>query len=91
MIKSGLTTDIVKLIKNMYDKNKQSLKMNGYITDPILTVKGVKQGCVISPLIFNLFINDLPKCFNDACKLVNINNTKILFNVCRRCNIIIGN
>ena len=77
MIKSGLTTDIVKLIKNMYDKNKQSLKMNGYITDPILTVKGVKQGCVISPLIFNLFINDLPKCFNDACKPVNINNTKI--------------
>ena len=77
MIKSGITKDVVKLIKNMYEKNKQSLKINGHITDPILTAKGVKQGCVISPIIFNLFINDLPKIFNDECKPVNMNNNKI--------------
>ena len=77
MIKLGIPKNIITLIKNMYDKNKQSLKMNGHITDPIPTVKGLKQGCVISPIIFNMFINDLPKCFSESCQPVKINNTNI--------------
>ena len=77
MMKLGITKNIITLIKNMYDKNKQSLKMNGHITDPIPTIKGLKQGCVISPIIFNMFINELPKCFNESCQPVKINNTNI--------------
>ena len=77
MIKSGVTSRIVKLIRNMYHKNKQCLKINGYVTDQFPSIKGVKQGCVLSPILFNIFINDLPKCFNSECKPISINDKQL--------------
>ena len=77
LIKSGVALDIVKMIRDMYNKNKQCLKMNGYLSDQFSSVKGVKQGCVLSPILFNIFINDLPKCFNSDCKPIIINDEQI--------------
>ena len=78
LIKYGMNLDMIKLIRNMYDKTSQSLKINQSLTRSFKTYRGVRQGCILSPRLFNLFINDIPTIFNDVtCKPVTIMNKKI--------------
>ena len=63
LLKYGINSETVRLIKNMYDKTTQILKVNNQITEPFKTYKGVRQGCMLSPRLFNLFMNDLPDIF----------------------------
>ena len=77
MITAGISTSIIKLIRDMYNKNNQCLKLNGWVTGQFPSIKGVKQGCVLSPILFNIFLNDLPTYFNKACKPIIINNEHI--------------
>ena len=52
----------------MYSQVDASVRCNGFLTDDIKIFRGVKQGDVLSPLIFNIFVNDIIHNFNDdAC------------------------
>ena len=67
----------LKLLQEMYQNNQMYVKLSSGLTQPFLTTMGVKQGCVLSPLIFNLFINDLPDQFDDQCDPVLISNRRV--------------
>ena len=63
----GMNPNLVKVIQSMYNKTSQTLKINKGITRAFQTFRGVRQGCILSPRLFNLFINDIPKIFDNAC------------------------
>ncbi len=77
LLKYGIDPSMVKIIRNMYSNTQQGLKINGSVTNPFRSYRGVRQGCVLSPLLFNLFINDIPDIFDKSCKPIFLNDTPI--------------
>ena len=56
------------IIKNMYKAPDIKIKIQGCFTYRIHTNIGVKQGCMLSPTSFNIYINDLPEIFDKNCE-----------------------
>ena len=56
----------------IYSQNNIFVKVPEGLCDPFVTTKGVLQGCVNSPIIFNLFIDRISKIFDDSCDPVEI-------------------
>ena len=63
----------LKTIMSMYDGNEMYVRIHGGLTVPFITTVGVKQGCVLSPLLFNLFLNKLLDQYDETCDPVEIN------------------
>jgi hypothetical protein len=59
MQKVGITGRSLNLIKELYKKTQCAVKVNNRITEFFNYSKGVRQGCPLSPVLFNLYVNDL--------------------------------
>ena len=59
LLKNNINGKVYRLIKNMYTNTKLHIKSNNFVSPSLKVEKGVKQGCVLSPTLFNLFVNDL--------------------------------
>ena len=57
----GVDQVLVDLIKNMYKQAEFAVVINGQITDWFQLVTGVRQGCLLSPSLFNLFLEFVMK------------------------------
>ena len=67
----------MKVLQNLYTDNEMYVKLDQGLTKPFITTKGVKQGCSISPFIFNLFIDKLPTVFDESCDGVLVKERKL--------------
>ena len=66
------------IVENMYKDVFFSVKLQNKIAPLFKTSIGVKQGCVLSPTFFSLYINDLVKIFDDTCNPITLKSgTKI--------------
>jgi hypothetical protein len=55
----GLSPNSVKLLQNYLTGRKQQIKLQGVLSSWADIQKGVSQGSIIGPLLFNIFINDI--------------------------------
>ena len=55
----GINGNFLDIIRNIYSSTECAVKINGKSTKQFKYEKGVLQGNPLSPLLFNLFINDI--------------------------------
>ena len=77
LLKANVGGMFGKLIRNIYSTSSVQIKLNDGLTDAFHDNIGVKQGCVLSPTLFKVFINDLPDIFTDKCQPVSLFNKKV--------------
>ena len=73
----GINGLFLKNIGAMYDKTKYSIKLNNGHLRPLHSNLGLKQGCPLSPILFNLYIDDIDTVFQDGCDPVEIQGEKL--------------
>ena len=68
----GLQGHLLRWIKEFLRNRTQQIKIKGYLSNPQPCNSGVPQGSVLSPILFNLYINDVVDVLSQAgvcCKL----------------------
>ena len=75
--KMGLHGNLLDALKSLYSGVSGSVRLNGHMSEWFNINTGLKQGCVISPLLFNLYVNDIAQNIKSLDKGININNTQV--------------
>jgi hypothetical protein len=55
----GLTKQSLNLLKNYLEEREQRVKVGGTYSEWSQLFKGVPQGSILVPVLFNVFINDI--------------------------------
>ena len=56
MRKYNINANIIRAIENLYDKAQSAVLFNGSTEEWFRTTVGVRQGCLLSPTLFNIFL-----------------------------------
>ena len=59
MKKYNISTHRIQVIKNLYNKATSAVLFNGSIGDWFRTTVGVRQGCLLSPTLFTIFLEKI--------------------------------
>ena len=70
----GIDGDLLKLLINYLEDRKQRVVLNGQISSCRNILAGVSQGSVLVPILFLIYINDLPDGIKSICKIF-VDNT----------------
>ena len=68
---------LVRILELLYSNTTCILKFQGLTSDPKRITLGLKQGCVMSPILFALYISDLGRLLEDSGLGINIRNITI--------------
>ena len=66
LLKNKIGGKFFDLIKKLYSNSQCAVKQSQSRTSFFPYLKGVRQGSILSPLLFNIYLNDLPQLFNDS-------------------------
>lgn len=73
----GMNGLFLQNIKAMYENTKYSIKLKDGYLDPIASNLGLRQGCPLSPMLFNLYIEDIKEVFDNTCEPITLQDIKI--------------
>ena len=68
----GVGGKFLKILSALYSDHKVFVRLSDGLLQPINTTIGLKQGCCLSSLLFNLFINKFPTIFDQSCDPISI-------------------
>ena len=78
LIDLNLSTKFIHIVKGMYNYVSASVRTEHGLTTKFPIDVGTRQGCNLSPTLFNLYINDLTKELLDpSYKPITLNETKL--------------
>ena len=78
MEKYNISTNLIQVIKNLYSKATSAVLFNGSIGDRFRTTVGIRQGCLLSPTLFNIFLERImPDALEDYEGTVNTKGSTI--------------
>ena len=83
LINIGLHGNFLKILVNMYSKLESCVQIRGGLTETFNCKVGTRQGCMLSPLLFALYLNQYVELLNkENCQGVFMNNEheKMRFN-----------
>ena len=75
--KAGIRGKLWRILRNIYQKVESSVLLGDTRTDFFEIEVGVRQGCILSPILFTLFINDLRDHLDKLGKGVKWGNIRI--------------
>ena len=83
LLRSGISTKLVKIITDLYNKTYNRVFVEGHLSNSFKSWVGTRQGCNLSPTIFNIYLNDLPNFIETKCdnpiKLGNLNVNLLMY------------
>ncbi len=59
LTETGVCGKMLLAIESLYSSVSSCIRINSYNTDWFEVHTGLRQGCILSPLLFNMYINDL--------------------------------
>lgn len=76
LLKNGVSGKFVNVFQSMYNQLKSCVRSNDGLSDFFDCSIGTKQGCMASPILFVIFLNELIKMIEDErCQGIYINET----------------
>ena len=77
LLNLGVGGKFFNVLQSMYLHVNYTVRLQNGLSSPFVSTCGVRQGCNLSPLLFNIFINDLPQCFADKCDAAILNSKSL--------------
>ena len=71
LLQNKIGGKVYDIIKSMYSRSKCYIKLGAKRTGYFEYTRGVTQGCILSPLLFNLYLNELPNLIKDSTSLTD--------------------
>jgi len=69
LISYGVSAKIVDWVRDFLYSRTQQVKVNSCLSKPKAILSGIPQGTVLGPVLFIIFINDMPDIFQQLCYL----------------------
>ena len=75
----GISPKFCKILQSMYSQLTACVKLGNKKTKSFVSTIGTRQGCPLSPMLFNLFLNDIPRLLSadKLCKPIVLGDQKI--------------
>ena len=81
LVKFGFCLDFIRLFSSYLDERSQCVKLNNTFSSKITVSSGVPQGSVLGPLLFILFVYDMPNLIVYGTPFLFADDMKVLFDV----------
>lgn len=75
----GISTKMINMIESIYSKTNFTVWTGEELSEKFETTSGVKQGCLLSPTLFSIYLNDLHDFIKGGVNIENLNVRLLLY------------